>query len=230
MLFLCCRLTKSLPTLDNPIDNESFQNMIKLALTSDFHVKSIFPGFKSFSGCEQLVFSGLRLKDSIMAKAQKILEKIIPKHLKNSSNVTKIGIHVRRGDYASKEGYERGLRVPDKQYFKRTMKYFADRYTNPIFVVATNDRQWVKDNLIRKNVYLLPESEYYIDFAVLIQCDHTIQTVGTFSHWIALFTGGESVYFRDGQLCSSAGKEIKCDPKKYVPKSEPLYKGWIAMV
>ena len=107
------------------------------------------------------------------------------------------------------------------------MKYFSSRYPNPIFFVATNDRQWVKDNLIRKNFYLLPESEYYIDFAALIQCDHAIQSVGTFGNWIGFFTGGESVYFRDGRLCTG---QIKCDPMKYVPKSEPLYKGWIAMV
>ena len=80
-------------------------------------------------------------------------------------------------------------------------------YDNVAFVYASDDMSWGIDNLKGvQDLYFLgagqnlaketqkeigdPEAAVF-DFALLVNCNHTLITRGTYAMWIALLAGGE---------------------------------------
>ena len=80
-------------------------------------------------------------------------------------------------------------------------------YDNVAFIYASDDMLWGRENLKDvKDLHFIgagqnleketqkeivdPEASVY-DFALLVNCNHTIITRGTYSMWIALLAGGE---------------------------------------
>ena len=74
-----------------------------------------------------------------------------------------------------------------------------------IFIVASDDQNWCKQNLLRGHDSSLDRiyftSEYYpkldnvsqvaFDFTVMSKCDHNVVLIGTFAYWASFFAGGE---------------------------------------
>ena len=82
-----------------------------------------------------------------------------------------------------------------------------EEYDNVVFIYASDDMEWGYKNLNGINdLYLLgagqnldeknqkevvdPDAAAY-DFALLVSCNHTIVTRGTYTMWIAMLAGGE---------------------------------------
>ena len=82
-----------------------------------------------------------------------------------------------------------------------------EEYDNVAFIYASDDMEWGYKNLKEiKDLYLLgagqnldekdqkevvdPDAAAY-DFALLVNCNHTIVTRGTYTMWIAMLAGGE---------------------------------------
>ncbi len=66
-----------------------------------------------------------------------------------------VGIHIRRKEYIIrfKDGkYPNGGNYLSVQYFKKGMDYFREHYTNPLFIVASDDLEWCKKYLAFDNV------------------------------------------------------------------------------
>ncbi|KAJ1131516.1 hypothetical protein NDU88_009852 [Pleurodeles waltl] len=123
-------------------------------------------------------------------------------------NVTYIGVHVRRGDYVTTmPNIWKGV-VADKGYLEKAMKYFRDKYAEPVFVVTSNGMQWCKENInnSRGDVYFSGDSNESSpgkDFALLAHCNHTIMTIGTFGIWAGYLAGGEMIYLDNYTLPDS---------------------------
>nr|XP_033811830.1 galactoside 2-alpha-L-fucosyltransferase 2-like [Geotrypetes seraphini] len=123
-------------------------------------------------------------------------------------NATFIGVHVRRGDYVyTMPNTWKGV-VADKTYLEKAMSYFRNKYQEPIFVVASNEIQWCKENIdaSRGDVYFSVdgvESSPGKDFALLAHCNHTIMTIGTFGYWASYMAGGETIYLTNFTLPES---------------------------
>ncbi|XP_040183478.1 galactoside alpha-(1,2)-fucosyltransferase 2-like [Rana temporaria] len=117
----------------------------------------------------------------------------------NKTNTTFIGIHVRRGDYVDiMRNNKKGV-LADKDYLQKAMEYFRKKYKNPLFVVTSNGIDWCKSNINNSlgDVYFLGdgnEGSPGRDFALLVHCNHTIMTIGTFGLYAAYLTGGETIY------------------------------------
>ena len=62
-------------------------------------------------------------------------------------------------------------------------------------------------------VNYLPPAPADIHLATLIQCNHTIATVGSFSWWIGYLTGGEVLYYKDWpkENSEAARRVVKTD-------------------
>ncbi|CAH2329949.1 galactoside 2-alpha-L-fucosyltransferase 2-like [Pelobates cultripes] len=122
----------------------------------------------------------------------------------NKKNVTFVGVHVRRGDYVKIMENKDGV-VGDKEYLQKAMDYFRNKYQNPIFVVASNGMDWCKENINNSvgDVHFAGdgiEGSPARDFALLVHCNHTIMTIGTFGFWVGYMTGGETVYLANFSL------------------------------
>ncbi|XP_069494438.1 galactoside alpha-(1,2)-fucosyltransferase 2-like [Ambystoma mexicanum] len=115
------------------------------------------------------------------------------------TNVTFVGVHVRRGDYVVHMPRDWKGAIGDRAYLQEAMDYFRKKYQEPIFVVASNGMPWCKENINASNgdVYFAGDSNESTpanDFALLVQCNHTIMTIGTFGWWAGYLAGGEVVY------------------------------------
>ncbi|XP_077346491.1 galactoside alpha-(1,2)-fucosyltransferase 2-like [Lithobates pipiens] len=124
------------------------------------------------------------------------------------TNVTFIGVHVRRGDYVRIMAQEWKGVVADKNYMQKAMDYFRNKYDNPLFVVTSNGMDWCKQNINTSlgDVHFVGDGEEGSparDFALLAHCNHTIMTIGTFGYWAAYLAGGETIYLTNYTLPDS---------------------------
>ena len=148
----------------------------------------------------------MHFKPHIVQKVKKTIEKI--KAVRK--NPTLIGVHVRRTDHLKflKEKYQRSPLKAD--YFNDAMDYFREEYPDSYFIVASDDIQWAKRKLISSDddIYFSEANPSFgndghghlrdidiekavYDFVLLISCDHSVVSRGSFTLWVATLTGGE---------------------------------------
>ena len=107
---------------------------------------------------------------------------------------TFIGVHVRRGD--------RSHTYPPISFFKRAFKYYEDGYPNVAFFVCSDDIEWCITELPgalhrpTTSIFFMSDKtkDYRVDFGILMNCQHSVVTSGTFSWWSGWLAGGEVVY------------------------------------
>ncbi|XP_043915593.1 galactoside alpha-(1,2)-fucosyltransferase 2-like isoform X2 [Protopterus annectens] len=127
---------------------------------------------------------------------------------KGKKNVTFVGVHVRRGDYVNvMPQHWRGV-IGDKAYFEKAMDYFRKKYRNVVFVVTSNGMDWCRENLdnSRGDLFFIGdgnESSPGRDLSILVHCNHTIMSIGTFGFWASYLTGGEAIYLTNFTLQES---------------------------
>ena len=170
-------------------------------------------------------------KVEISKRADEILSNISTDFLKTQQSkgitakcITFVGVHVRRGDIVTEELFVKfGYRVAPVQYLNKAMKYFTDRFNTVLFVVCSDNMKWTKDNIKHPNVVFVHEKAE-VDMSVLIHCNHTIITVGTFGWWAGFLAGGITVYYKHpGRNGSPVRRTFS---KNY---SDYFYPGWIEM-
>uniref|UniRef100_A0A0N5A9S8 L-Fucosyltransferase n=1 Tax=Syphacia muris TaxID=451379 RepID=A0A0N5A9S8_9BILA len=158
--------------------------------------------------------------DSAMAERKK--------HLQTTASITTVGVHIRHGVDIVKisSNYNHGHATADRKYFLHAMNYFRKKYGTVLFIVASDDMKWAKENLFSNEtgeIHFLPSKYREVDFATLAMCQHTIASTGTFSWWISYITGGEVTYYarwpREKSVLST-----------YVNKTDFFPPNWIPMV
>ena len=163
-------------------------------------------------------FERLQIKDKFVNHAQKILHAIKQKHKKRHNLPDEygameksyngfifVGIHIRRTDHRQ---YERDndMRNLDLEYYLRAIQLYRMKFKKEnlqkmlIFVILSDDIQWVKNKLLPQgkdgDLYVggegLPNDNESIgnDFALLANCNHTIESHGSFSYLAGAFAGG----------------------------------------
>ncbi|XP_053117166.1 galactoside alpha-(1,2)-fucosyltransferase 2-like [Hemicordylus capensis] len=138
------------------------------------------------------------------------------------TNVTYVGVHVRRGDYVYIMPQRHKGVVADRGYLEKAMSYFRKKYHNSIFVVASNDMEWCRQNIdaSRGDVHFAgdgKESSPERDFALIAHCNHTIMTIGSFGLWASHLAGGETVYLANFTLPESPYLKYYKPSQIYLP-------------
>ncbi|XP_067653293.1 galactoside alpha-(1,2)-fucosyltransferase 2-like [Haliotis asinina] len=123
--------------------------------------------------------------------SRQCLEKYTSKH----SNRTVVGIHVRRTDMVS--GRKSGYVPAPLSYIQKAVAHMKTKFHNPLFLIATDDKNWCRQNVVSPDIILMENSDPFVDFATLTLCDHMIMTVGTYGWWAAWLGNGYAVYYRD---------------------------------
>ena len=106
---------------------------------------------------------------------------------------TFIGVHIRRTD--------RHATYAPISFFQKAFRHFESQFKNVVFFVCSDDITWGKQKLptlVSNNSAIVFMSDltlsYMVDFGVLVNCNHSIITAGTFSWWSGWLAGGQVVY------------------------------------
>lgn len=167
-----------------------------------------YESFKYFKGHDAHVRRDFKFLPDVMGKAESFLDKVRP-GIRTNLEIVKVGIHVRRGDFLKPAFVKKGRTTVPGSYVRKAMDYMRSRFSNVIFIAASNDLAWVKKELHNTSDTIFSEDfDSGEDLALLSSCDHLIMSTGTFSWWAAWLTNGTVVYY-----------------KNYPKKGSPLAKG-----
>lgn len=92
-----------------------------------------------------------------------------------------VSMHIRRGDYK-----RLNFMLPIS-YYEDAMEYIRRKVKNPIFLIFSDDIQWVKTNIQFKDetIYISKEEklEDYEELLLMSKCKHNIIANSSFSWW-----------------------------------------------
>ncbi|XP_053462424.1 galactoside 2-alpha-L-fucosyltransferase SEC1-like isoform X2 [Nycticebus coucang] len=145
------------------------------------------------------------LHDHVREEAQTFLRAL---QTKWAWQATFVGVHVRRGDYVRVMPQVWKGVLADQGYLRQAMDWFRARYRTPVFVVTSDDMAWCRESINSSlgDVVFAGnglQGSPVKDFALLMQCNHSIITVGTFGIWAAYLAGGNTVYLANFTLPDS---------------------------
>ena len=160
------------------------------------------------------------------SKAAQYIDRLLPR--KRPRDITTVGIHVRMGMMAiwlQRQGHV----LPPLGYFHRAMTYFREKYENVYFIICSDDKSWVMENLMANGTADMVQSDAEdgaMDFAILSSCDHMIITRGTFSWWAGWMVKGTTIYYKYYHADDSRAYLVHPE-WSYIPTDK--YNQWISM-
>lgn len=154
---------------------------------------------------EEEIRADFQLKDEFVVHADQSLNKIkqiFAKQLKKRKP-TFIAVHLRRSD-ASKSFSDLGFPALKPGYFFSAMDTMVNnlkvKKKSMIFVLVSDDHQWVKDNILPRvkdfNAIIAGNGDFQTiwgaayDLALMSRCNHTILSFGSYSFWAGFLAGG----------------------------------------
>ena len=181
-------------------------------MCNNISLQGYLHNYKYFSHIQDVVRSMFVFKSNVMETAKRFVSHRLP------NLITKIGIHVRRGDFLRADYIQDGRVVANANYISKAMTFYRKSYVRTHFVVCGDDVQWCRKNIRSSDVTFSEFKDPVLDMAILSMCDHAIITVGTFSWWAGFLSGGTVVYLNDyprhgSHLERFAPKEIYYPPE-----------------
>ncbi|XP_071081561.1 galactoside alpha-(1,2)-fucosyltransferase 2-like [Haliotis cracherodii] len=161
-------------------------------------VGSYLQSYKYFEHVREAIKKQFIFKKEIRDKAMGIINGAINTfHNRNTTlkdtRPVLVGVHVRRGDMVkNKFGYA----VATPEYLGNATQYYRDKFPNRLFIVCSNDMAWTKQHVVGDDVFYVEGNTFEVDMAVLVSCNHSLTTVGSFSWWAGFLAGGQVVYYQ----------------------------------
>jgi len=128
--------------------------------------------------------------------ADRIRRELTPKEPLNDDNrralariqsTFSVAVHIRRGDYVSNPVTTAYHGLLPLGYYRRAMDYIAERVSDPVFFVFSDDIGWVKDNLrhpvAMEMMSINRADQGHRDLQLMTACRHHILANSTFSWW-----------------------------------------------
>ncbi|XP_063588178.1 galactoside alpha-(1,2)-fucosyltransferase 2-like isoform X2 [Penaeus indicus] len=135
----------------------------------------------------------LTFSPSLRKQANDILTHVKRKVKTKSPEITFVGVHIRRTDYI-KYIKKYNTTIPSQAYYVRAMKYYREKYSHPVFIMASDDPKYCKKAFKTFKDVVVIQGNRELDMATLAACNHSIISVGSFSFWTGYLSGGEVVY------------------------------------
>ena len=167
---------------------------------TNVEVVGYLQSWKYFRNYEDEERRQLRFVEAIRLDADSYIRSVVRRNFgRNASGVVAVGLHVRRGDMASKAADSSGYTVAGVGYIKSAISYFKVKYKKVVFIVCTDDVGWCKKNVAHLDPHVVIPRKHKsagLDLAILSRCQHTIITTGTFGWWGAWLAGGTTIYYK----------------------------------
>ena len=155
-----------------------------------------FQSYKYFQGMEDEVRQMLKPSTTYVKKASMYMKMIAKRSRKRTKPKTFVGVHVRRGDMATRDAWKSGRLAGNAEYIRTAMNYYRTHFDNVHFIICSDDIHWCRANIKSgSDVSFSNSGDYRFDFVLLSQCDHSIMTVGTFGWWSSWLSNGTVVYY-----------------------------------
>lgn len=94
-----------------------------------------------------------------------------------------VGIHIRRGDFT-----RLSRDISQNEYYPRAVKKMEEYVKDPVYLVFSDDIEWVKENMeINARKIYVSEMGFsdFQELAIMKHCKHNIIANSTFSYWAA---------------------------------------------
>lgn len=133
--------------------------------------------WKYLNDIEHILRVKFQLQKPLGDKSKKAIEYI--------TSVNSIMVGIRRGDYLEEQKHYGTFGI---EYYYRCMDYICERVTNPVFIIFSNDIEWVKKNmpLGKYSVVYRTKEEQDSDteeLMVMAACKHYIIVNSTYQWW-----------------------------------------------
>lgn len=115
--------------------------------------------------------------------------------IRNSENA--VAVHVRGGDYFSKDNIKIFGGICTPEYYKRAFEYFGNMFENVNFFLFTNDVEWVKVNVDTDchNIEVVDWNDKagsWVDMYLMSICNHNVIANSSYSWWSAWMNQNEN--------------------------------------
>ena len=149
-------------------------------LKGNYYVKGWFQSERYFKGIRSILLKEFTPKKKIEITGE-IREAL--------NDLQSVSVHIRRGDYVKINNTVSVL------YYQRAIQYIKTLYPNPVFLIFSDDLEWVKGNLKfeGKRVYVNEDKKMqdYEELLVMSKCKSNIIANSTFSWWAAWLNQNE---------------------------------------
>ena len=163
-----------------------------------------FQAIKYVAAVEDQVRERLPFKKDITVSVRDFVAEHKMAFFPNSTNVSTIGMHIRRGDFTTGFHQRRGFAVVDESYLKLAINHHMRNSTSKhhlIFVVS-DGISWVKKafekispHIIKKFKVIFSYKSVGFDMCLVSSCDRVIMSSGSFSWWVGLLANTSTVYY-----------------------------------
>lgn len=177
----------------------------KAGIRGNYYVKGYFQDERYFKNIRSILLREFAPRKKIR----------ISKDLRSAlEEPESVSIHIRRGDYVKLNW------ALNPVYYQRAINYIRQVYTNPVFLVFSDDLEWVKRNIRINNKYIYVNEcnalEDFEELFIMSRCKANIIANSTFSWWAAWLNKNK--------------EKIVIAPEKWKKdKEDMILEGWITI-
>ncbi len=134
---------------------------------------------KYFESCKEELRKHLQFKKELPASTFCFLDKI-------REAECPVSVHIRLGDYTQKDCAALFGNICTREYYTKAIRYFKEKYANPVFFVFSNEPHKALDVIDIPNAVVVDandESAAWADMYLMSQCHHNIIANSSFSWW-----------------------------------------------
>ena len=132
------------------------------------------------------IIKTLKIKNKYLKEAESVLSGL------DIKNKKLFFLHVRRGDY---------LKWPEKnnpavlplEYYKYCMKVIRKNYQNSLFIITSDDKEYIKTHFSSEDSVYISSNSYTTDFALMTKCNGGILSASSFSWWASYFVHKQNI-------------------------------------
>lgn len=151
--------------------------------------KVFYGNFESadfFDENKELIKNIYQPKEKLKDKNKELHNKII--------NTNSICITIRRGDFVTNSEFKKVHFICDSQYFYSAIEIIKSKVENPVFIVFSDDIEWVKNNMdFGGQAYYEDGSDpIWEKLRLMSSCKHFIISNSTFSWWAQYLSYNEN--------------------------------------
>ena len=131
-----------------------------------------------FKEYENEIKNIFEVKTKISQKNQEILNTITNNFLNT------VSIHIRRWDYISNQNASSWHGTCNNDYYTKAINIIKEQINNPLFIVFSDDIDWVKNNMIfSDNTIFIEWNKWEDDLRLMYNCGNHIIANSSFSWW-----------------------------------------------
>lgn len=149
------------------------------SIADECYVVGYWQSEKYFGSIKKAIRRAFTFSNSLQGRNRELAERI--------AACNAISLHIRRGDYVSDPRTNATHGLLPLTYYHRAVQYIAERVSEPVFFVFSDDTAWAKAHLVLGHpcefIGHNRGQDSHIDMQVMSLCDHHIIANSSFSWW-----------------------------------------------